>query len=91
MVYIIQFMQHKLGVFRLREKSRLFHMIPPPRKIPEARPVRSTQLYTIRSILKLLFSQQVSINYLKPITSVPTVSNTILERRLEFLLSPDAM
>lgn len=56
---------------RLREKSRVFNMIPPPRLVPEAKPV--------------------AVNYLKPITSVPTVRPEVLQQRLTFLLSTDAV
>ncbi|KAK2194998.1 hypothetical protein BdWA1_002045 [Babesia duncani] len=55
---------------RLREKARLFSLVPPPRNVPKAK-IISTKM-------------------LQPVEGVPTVDPKVLERRLEFLLGPEA-
>jgi len=56
---------------RLREKSRAFCQLPPPRKVPVPKPPPR----------KLL----------GPVPNVPTVSEEVLRKRLNFLLSEDAV
>lgn len=56
---------------RLREKARQFNELPPPRKVPVAKPSRRKDLQAVEG--------------------VPRVSPEVLEKRLQFLLSPAAV
>lgn len=55
---------------RLREKARQFNELPPPRKVPVAKPSRRKDLQAVEG--------------------VPRVLPEVLEKRLQFLLSPAA-